>query len=356
MFKNDNKKGNEVAVIQQLLQDENDVFDMTIIALERIETILIEEKGYQLVKTSMATERDLHKKQRSISGAFEELKLQCTSLKMCSSYEDKEIFEMAVGLFMKNILEWYAGREKLDFFDEVDCAIIPILYSLTNRDLLDVHSVFEKYVYKTPTNDLSLNDKYEETRSGVEAWILAQDYVSKMQHADRNYGDNDSTNIVFSHKRGELINGYVRIMKALTAMFYISAPAKMVFNMVKEYLPEVIASVPHINEEFIDNFFEKKIQESAESNPGTESAESNPGTESTESNPETEYAESNPETESAESNPETESTVSNPETEEPEKVKNKYDEEVMKPILIEALKQILDKENVEYNEIIIEVK
>lgn len=266
MFWNKKNRGREV-VVQKLLQDENEVFDITIIALERLEALLIAEKGKildcDLISTAMGTERDLHSQQRSIKGAFEELNLQCAALKFESSYDEKEVFDMAVQLFMKNLFEWYAGRERLGFFDEVDSAVIPILYSLINKDLSDVKSVFEKFVYKAPVDDnQSLNEKSESTRAGVEAWILAQERLKKMQKEIDTDVNDDNAELIFSHKRGDVVNGYIHIMKALTAMYYVSAPAKLVYNVVAKYLPEVVDSAPHINESYIDEFFDKKLQNS----------------------------------------------------------------------------------------------
>ena len=46
-------------------------------------------------------------------------------------------------------------------------------------------------------------------------------------------------------------------MKALMTMFYNSAPAKLVYQITAQYLPEIVESIPHINEEYIEQFFEK---------------------------------------------------------------------------------------------------
>ena len=43
-------------------------------------------------------------------------------------------------------------------------------------------------------------------------------------------------------------------------MYYVSAPAKKVYKFIAKYLPEVANSIPHINEEYIDNFLARKQQ------------------------------------------------------------------------------------------------
>lgn len=265
MFWHNKKKKPDVVVIQEILQDQNDVFDIAIIALERLESLLLAQKNVEctLKATAMGTDRDFHQNQRTLYGAFKELLMQCSSLSMCSAYDDKEIFEIAVQLFVKNLFEWYAGRNDLGFFDEVDSAVIPILYSLMAKDMDEITSVFEKFVYKAPNNDaLSLNEKYEKTRAGVTAWILAQERLKELQKETESKMGNNSE-IIRSHCRGDVITGYLHVMKAMMTMFYVSGPAKLVYNMVQQYLPELVKSVPHINETYIDEWFERKIQEDA---------------------------------------------------------------------------------------------
>ncbi len=249
------KKG--VVVLQEVLQDENDVFDILIIALEKLEAALLQEKDLVLNKTAMGTERDLSNVIRFLDEGIEKIKLQCVSLNICSSYDDKDVFKMAAKMFMQDLLEWYAGRAELDFFDEVDAAVIPIFESLVDSDQDKILSDFETYVYK-PSNDReeTLDEKYNKVKSGFDAWIKSQHYFGQIQSQEQPVEKKQ----IFSHKRGEAVDGYIRVMKALTTMNSTSAPAKLLLQMVKEYLPEIVSAVPHINEEFIDDYFEKKTQ------------------------------------------------------------------------------------------------
>ena len=247
------KKG--VVVLQEVLQDENDVFDILIIALEKLESVLLQEKDIVLNKTAMGSDRDLSNVIRSLDGSFKQVKLQCVALNNCSSYDDKEIFKAAAKMFMQNLLEWYAGRAELNFFDEVDATVIPILEALVDSDPDKILSDFGTYVYK-PSNDSeeTFDEKYHKVKSGFDAWIKAQHYFGQIQSQEQPVEKQQ----IFSHKRGEAVDGYIRVMKALTTMNTTSAPAKLLLQMVNEYLPEIVGAVPHINEEFIDDYFEKK--------------------------------------------------------------------------------------------------
>ena len=326
-WNNKEQKRKKIEVIQKLIQDEDEQFDVTIMALEKLEFLLVKEKSTkkELALTAMGTERDKNPELRSVNGAFKELKLQCTSLNICAVYEENEVFELAVQYFMKKLYEWYAGREILEFYDEVDCAIIPIMYALLNKDLKDLNSEFEKYVYKAPANENeSVNDKYEATRAGLEAWILAQHYFSISQKEKKENDLNDGEMII-SHKRGEAVDGYIRIMKALTTMFYNSAPAKFVYQMTAKFLPEIVESIPHINEEYIESFYEKKQEEI---NNDILEASSVSGIEK--------YVDK--------TNKDEDIYI------------NKYNKETILPILQEVVKLKLEENKVEYNEIIIEIK
>lgn len=255
-------RGREVDVIQGVLQRENNIFDRVIIALEYLEDVITKKQcdDCDLSITAKGSKRDFHTEVRDMRGAFEELKLHLTALKIASYKEDKEIFDIAVELFTKNLLEWYAGRKDIKQYDEIESAIIPIVDSLENKDYI---TDFETFVYKSPADEtLSINDKYEMTLEGIKAFILAQDKI-KTQTTNQLLpiqSEDGELNIIYSHKRGNAVEGYARIMKALISMYYVSAPAKKVYKFIAKYLPEVANRIPHINEAYIDNFFKNKQQ------------------------------------------------------------------------------------------------
>lgn len=255
-------RGRKVEVLQEVIQRENNIFDRVIISLEYLEDIITKKKcgDCNLYITAKGSKRDLHTEVRDMKGAFEELSLQLMALKIASYKEDKEIFDIAVELFTKNLLEWYAGRKDIKLYDEIESTIIPIVDSLENKDYI---TDFETFVYKSPADDnLSINDKYEMTLEGIKAFIIAQDKI-KTQTTNQLLpiqSEDGELNIIYSHKRGNAVEGYERIMKALMSLYYVSAPAKKVYKFIAKYLPEVTNHIPHINEAYIDNFFKNKQQ------------------------------------------------------------------------------------------------
>lgn len=255
-------RGREVGVLQEVLQRENNIFDRVIIALEYLEDVITKKQcdDCDLSITAKDSKRDLHTEVRDMRGAFEELDLHLLTLKMASQKDDKEIFDIAVELFTKNLLEWYAGRKNIKFYDEIESAVIPIVDSLESKDY---SADFETFVYKIPEdNNQSINDKYEMTLEGIKAFILAQDKIKALttNQLIPIQSEDEGLNIIYSHKRGNAVEGYARIMKALMSMYYVSAPAKKVYRFIAKYLPEVTNSIPHINEAYIDNFFKNKQQ------------------------------------------------------------------------------------------------
>lgn len=254
----------KIIVEQAVLQSENRVFDSVIIALEYLEEALGNTKGYENnlgITAKGKPRRDFHKEDRDLIEWFKELRHQILCLKLATTYEDKKTIESAIQLFLLNLLEWYAGRQNLKFFDEIDAAVYPIILSLCNKEMQEIMSSFEKYVYKeADSNNKTLNEKYESARDGVEAWIIAQDIFGNIK---KTVISDDDTSIegIYTHNRGQAVDGYIRIIKALTTLFYVSRPVDDVYDVIATHLPEVTASVPHFNKEFFKQFFENKLKE-----------------------------------------------------------------------------------------------
>ena len=300
MFWN-NKKQKQIGGLQTQLQSEDNNFHRTMIALERLEMFLNKNRGTELLnQTAVGTTRDLHddtKNPPTYESYILELSLQCNTLFMAASYDDKEIFEAAVEAFMNDLLEWYAGRELLDFYDEVDTSIIPIIVAITRS--ANVFEVFEKYVSHVSLEKKSSEDGYNQTKSGVEAWILGQHFVKQQPINQPNDG------YITSHKRGEALEGYKRVIKALCVMCDDSAPVKMFYKLVNQYLPHITQQLPDTNEESIDRLFDLKTKGFADVK-GTDVESVSLST--------------------------------------------------LYPLLQDAVKEILDKHNIKYSEINIEVK
>lgn len=294
------KKQEQIGDLQKQLQSEDNNFHRTLIALERLEMFLNKERGTNLLKqTAVGTNRDLHDDTKNLptyESYILELSLQCLTLYLTAGYDDKEIFNTAVKAFMNDLLEWYAGRELLDFYDEVDASVIPIIVAITRS--ADVFEVFEKYVSHVSLEIKSSEDGYNQTKSGVETWILGQ-------HLSKQPINQPTEGYITSHNRGEAFEGYKRVIKALCVMCSDSAPVKMFYKLVSQHLPHITQQLPDTNEESIDKLFEMKVKGFVEIQEGNV---------------------------------------------EPISISAIY------PLLQDAVKAILDKHKIEYSEINIEVK
>ena len=252
--KNDNPaEHNQQIVLQKQLQSEDNNFHRTIIALERLEIFLNEERkvSAQLQQTAIGTDRDRHNESKNLpskESCLMELLLQCNTLCVTAGYDDKEIFNAAVEAFLHNLLEWYAGRQLLDYYDEVDASVVPLISALTYQS--NMMDVFQEYVYRIPEREKTIEEKYDEVESGIRAWIEGQDHKRKELYQFSSYKEDDG--LITSHRRGDAIDGFKRIMCGMCSMFRISAPAMMVYNVVNQYLPKITAMCPHINKETIE--------------------------------------------------------------------------------------------------------
>lgn len=260
MFWNKNKK-EQIGGIQTQLQSEDNNFHRTIIALERLERFLNSERersASELKLTAVGTDRDYHDDVKHVptrDSYFMELALQCNTLYMTAHYDDSEVFRIAVESFMKDLLEWYAGRYLLDYYDEVDASVIPIIVAITYESN-NVSEIFQKYVYTIPSVERTQEEKYIMVKEGVEAWLLGRHYAEVSANNSPIQTGNES--YVTPHVRGTALDGYKRIIAALTTSFDTSAPVKMFYKMVNKYLPGITKQISDINEEAIDELYEKK--------------------------------------------------------------------------------------------------
>ena len=118
---------------------------------------------------------------------------------------------------------------------------------------------------------------------------------------------------VTPHVRGTALDGYKRIIAALTTSFDTSAPVKMFYKMVNKYLPDITKQISNINEEAIDELYERKAQGFV-----------------------------------------TEIKCSEPKNE--TRAESHKDLDQLYPLLYEKVKEILDAHNIKYSEINIDVK
>lgn len=250
-----NKKKKEQDVIQAMLQAEDDAFHRTIVSLERLESHLLpSNQAYpQLKKTAAGSSRDYHDTSSPVADEsmyYLELQLDCKGLYMCSHYDNPDVFKIAVESFMKNLLEWYGGRSLLDFYDAVDTAIIPLMAAITYKSN-QIDELFEKYVYETPILSTdSTEGKYQAVCEGIDAWLKGEHIY---EHESK-----EATEFVTSHLRGSALDGYKRIIAALSYVCETSAPLKMFVKMVNEYLPSVSNQLPNITEAAIDKMYDNR--------------------------------------------------------------------------------------------------
>lgn len=257
MFWKNKDKQKQISIVREI-QMEDDVFHRVITALERLETYLYGKKSIELKQTAIGDGKDHHKENvvsQDEEYYFLELKLQCQALSLNAKYDDKEIFTNAVKMFTENILEWYAGRKELDFYDKVDACIVPIMGAISNGSS-DVFGDFDKYVSKVrDMNDLSLEEKHQSIMEGIRGIISGEHELINELEKKGNGDDNDE--IITRHYRGDVLDGYKRIVLALSSLYVDSAPLKLFYKLMKEYLPEVVGKMPNINLESIDNYFQK---------------------------------------------------------------------------------------------------
>lgn len=233
---------------------EDDAFHRTIIALERLESFLNQVNGRNanpLLQTATGSSRDHHRDDSASSEemCFLELSIDCSGLFLCSDYKDPEIFLISVEAFLFDLLQWYGGRSLLDFYDSVDAMIIPITAALSHTTK-DIDALFEKYVYKTTgLEDDPIDEKENAVKEGMNSWIKAQDVINREIQNPSKYPD---SNLITSHKRGTAIEGYKRIIAALTNLFHESTPLKMFVKIINKYLPDIANQLPSLTEESVE--------------------------------------------------------------------------------------------------------
>lgn len=263
---NNNPKKQDTGQIQTKLRFFDNAFHRVIICLERLELFLeVERLGGNkpnLKQTAMNTDRDLHddventpSRERHLS----ELELQCMTLNVQSkSLIGEEEHDATIKYFYKDLLEWYGGRSEQMPYNEVESAIIPIMLVLNHQsNNKDFASVYEKYVAKTITiDDLSDDEKRQAVTEGMIAYIKGMDRVHDDIHRFLEQGDEEIK--LTGHRRGEAVNGYKRIVDALTSLFDEVVPAKVFVHTISNYLPEVASQCPTITEDAIDALVESK--------------------------------------------------------------------------------------------------
>ncbi|MBR4298589.1 MAG: hypothetical protein IKT59_02645 [Bacteroidales bacterium] len=247
--------------IEIMLKSEDVVFDRVICTLEKLEDILIVErncKSESLIHTVIGSCRDFHDDSNNSATSemlLEELLLQCHCLDFVADYEDTDIFNTAVTVYMKALLEWYAGRTSLSYYDEVDSSVIPIMLVLHRRiSLFQLNDIFQAYVHSIPTIEHLHDERFQIFKAEVEEWIYGRRTWMPIPVLSKN------EDVITSHRRGNAVDGYKRIMSSIIILSDTSSPAKILYKIVDNYLPQVAQQVSHINEETIDRAYEMRTR------------------------------------------------------------------------------------------------
>lgn len=256
-WKKKNVEQKQIVVELQMLDD---VFHRTIIALERLESFLQKEKNEclsPLIQTAIGSSRDLHndeKNYRDKESYFDELALDCMALFKAAKIEDESVFIPSVEYFLQDIIEWYAGRDGVEY-NEVDSCIIPIIVAISRqvKTTRELDEVYEKYVYKADEQQQTIENKFNSVQEGMTAWMLASDETMRPIY---NSHHNDTVEFT-KHKRGDVLTGYKRIMLYLTTKEN-ALLAKIFLRTIKQYLPNLAKQLPKLTEENIDKIYSKK--------------------------------------------------------------------------------------------------
>ncbi len=224
----------------------DDVFHNAIIALERLERFLSLEKSSkdEIQTTAMLSDRDLHddkKNPPTRKSIYGEMQLQCTTLYFQTQFNTKDAFEKAQRYFLKDLLEWYAGRVGKQPND-VEKFFVPFVGSLSREitSVAQIPELVKKYVCDI---DLTMNSYTDEQKEkaiteGYTAWILAgHKYSSRMKEFEQSGQEVKLT----EHKRGEAINGYCHLKAAFETIYENKTPLALLDKLVSLYLPELLS-------------------------------------------------------------------------------------------------------------------
>lgn len=231
--------------IQTRIRMLDDVFHIAIIALERLETYLLQKKGQQaLAVTAVGTERDLHDDVATPPDEeriFAEMQLQCTTLWFQTKTDDDEYLKKTVKYFVEDLFAWYGGRQNLPF-DEVEMFFVPLMGALSRQitAVTDITATVKKYVTDRikSIDDLNAEEKETAVYEGFMAYLKGQD---KMQERKEQFELEKDAFELTAHKRGTLQEGYNRLSLAMKELYPDDVlPAKFLEKVVYDYLSELL--------------------------------------------------------------------------------------------------------------------
>lgn len=254
--------------VQVQLQGFDNVFHNMIIALERLEAFLMIHRSgggvSKLATTAIKTDRDLHddkKNPPTLSGMMKEVLLQCSALFFQTEFDDEELFTKTVTFFFADLLEWYGGRGGDVPYDEVDKFILPICVALSRQvdSVAGIMQACEMYVAKmSQIEDLDDTGKEKAVREGMESLIRGIEAVNRSKEMLLESGEEVKLTM---HKRGSVVEGFNRLMKAMLSFYDTSTPAKKVRNTFTSY----IEGLPEFSDDEIEKETSSKMKDDATS-------------------------------------------------------------------------------------------
>lgn len=254
--------------IQVQLQGLDNVFHMMIIALERLEAFLMIRRSgggvSKLSTTAIKTDRDLHddkKNPPTLSGMMKEVLLQCSALFFQTEFDDEELFTKTMKFFFADLLEWYGGRGGDVPYDEIDKYILPICVALSRQvdSVAEIMQVCEMYVATmSQIEDLDDEGKEKAVREGMGSLIRGIEAVNHRKEMLLESGEEVK---LTKHKRGSVVEGFNRLMKAMISFYDTSTPAKKVRNMFTSY----VDGLPEFSDDEIEKEISSKWKEDATS-------------------------------------------------------------------------------------------
>ena len=254
--------------IESQLQGFDNVFHMMIIALERLEAFLMirrsEGSASKLPTTAIKTDRDLHddkKNPPTLSGVMKEVQLQCSSLFFQTKFDDEELFAKTMKFFLADLLEWYGGRGDDVPYDEVEKFSLAICVALDRKDgsVAGIMQACEMYVAKmSQIEDLDDEGKGKAVREGMESLIRGMEAVNHRKEMLLESGEEVKLTM---HKRGSVVEGFNRLMKAMISFYDTSTPAKRVRNMFTSY----VEGLPEFSDDEIEKEISSKLKDDTNS-------------------------------------------------------------------------------------------
>lgn len=220
----------------------DDVFHNVIISLERLEAFLQQDKSKIKATTAINTKRDLHddvKNPPTKKLLYGEVQLQCSALFFQTKFDDDELFKKTIKYFLEDLLKWYGGRPEDTPFDDIDKFFIPLVSSLSRQidSVIQITQTVTKYVGDI-NNDISKfsnEDKEKAVTEGFSAWIKAQDVV---EQSNRNFLEEGKDIVFTAHERGNMSDGYERLLNAFLTIYENTTPVKFLENTKNIYIPD----------------------------------------------------------------------------------------------------------------------